>query len=130
MNEEEILRRISALEERVNELEDLASLDDLKESRETNLRELFNDFDPSNHFERVLIIGHYIENSQNRSGFTTEDLKEGYIKCKAPLPANMSDVIAKAGKREWAMKIGERDGYQIWQLTTKGEDIVKERTES
>ena len=131
MNEEEMLHRINVLEEKVSELEDLASSDDLEGAQDTDIRELFNDFDPSTHFERVLIIGYYIENfdDEDKVGFTTEDLREGYIKCKTPLPANLSDVIAKVGGKGWAMKVNERDGFQVWQLTTNGEEVVEKRTE-
>lgn len=120
---------IDALKERVGKLESALQSGASRAKPAHSLRSLYAEFDPSNHFEKALVIGYYLEHGEGQDGFTTEDLREGYITCKTPLPANLSDTIAKVGKRDWTMPIGEEDGRRVWQLTSTGEQIVQEQIE-
>jgi hypothetical protein len=59
-------------------------------------------------------------------GFTVDDLKDGFRKCKWKTPANMSDVVSKAAGKGLFMEIGEQDGKKKWMLTETGEDYVED----
>jgi len=124
---EMLQEEIDSLKERVSKLESILRSDSSPAPTAHSLRSLYEEFGPSSHFERVLVISYYLEHSKGEDGFTTEELREGYIACKTPLPANLSDTIAKVGDRDWAMPIGEEDGRRVWQLTAKGEQVVQEK---
>jgi hypothetical protein len=128
-NHESLRDEIDSLRERVSKLESALQGGENRARGVHSLRSLYDEFGPSSHFERALVIGYYLEHGGGKDGFTTEDLREGYITCKTPLPANLSDTIAKVGKKDWAMPIGEEDGRRVWQLTSEGEQIVQEQIE-
>jgi len=128
-NHESLRDEIDSLRERVSKLEGALQGESTQARTPHSLRSLHDEFEPSSHFERALVIGYYLEHGEGRDGFTTEDLREGYITCKTPLPANLSDTIAKAGKKDWAMPIGEEDGRRVWQLTSEGEQIIQAQIE-
>lgn len=124
----EVKAELNELRERVEKLEE-ALQNEPTAKLKSSLRSLLQSFAPSSHNERALAIGYYLEKVEGRSGFTSDDLREGYIKGKIPLPANLSDVIAKTGKKGWAMTIDEEDHRKVWQITAEGERIVEQRIE-
>ena len=122
---EALREQVQALEERVATLEARIESGD-RPTRETDLRALVEQFDPSTHVERAVVIGYHLETHQGRENFTIEDIEEGYRTCKMQKPSNTSDVLANAEQRGWAMRDGKEDHYQLWVVTREGEQIVEE----
>lgn len=127
-NIEEVREEVEQLKNRVERLEHALQRGQTTRSQ-SSLRTLLQNYDPSSHTERALVIGYYLEKFEGRDGFTTGDLRDGYIESKTPLPANLSDVIAKTGEKGWAMPIGEEDQRQVWQITGEGERLIEQGTQ-
>lgn len=128
-NIEELKAEVGRLNERVEKLEKALQNERIPHSK-SSLRTFLQSYSPGSHHERALVIGYYLEKFEGKDGFTSEDLHNGYIESRRPLPANLSDVIAKIGKRGWAMKTGrEEDQRQVWQITAEGEQLVEQKTE-
>jgi hypothetical protein len=123
---------VEALQERVQQLEErVATIEERFESGDVpddpaDLRTFVEQVDPSTHVERVVTIGYHLEIQQGRENFTLEDIEDGYRTCKIQKPANTSDVLANAEEREWLMRDGKDEHYQLWMLTREGEQHVGE----
>lgn len=123
---------VEALEERVQELEErVAAIEGRFESGDVpnetpDLRTFVEQVDPTTHVKRVVTIGHYLETQRGYENFTVEDIEKGYRTCKIPLPANPSDALANAEDRDWLMRDGKNEHYQLWMLTREGEQHVEE----
>lgn len=121
---DELRNRVEALESRVNELEEKAESGGL-ESKNTDMREFVNNIDPGPHTQRATTIGFYLEQNEHFDSFTSKDIEDGYVECKIAGPENMSDTLAGAEGRDWVMRVGESDEYQLWTLTQEGEAAVE-----
>lgn len=126
---EELRDRIDVLETRLEELEEQGSSGGFVREG-TEIREFFNETNPSTHVEKSTTIGYFLENARGYESFTANDIEEGYVECKVSLPANMADVLAGAANRteeDWVMQVGEGDvGRYYWTLTQAGEAAVED----
>ena len=122
---EALQERVQQLEERVVTIEERFESGDVPDDP-ADLRTFVEQVDPSTHVERVVTIGYHLEIQQGRENFTLEDIEDGYRTCKIQKPANTSDALANAEEREWLMRDGKDEHYQLWMLTREGEQHVEE----
>lgn len=121
--------RVEDLERRVRKLEqrDTGANSQKREGKPVALPEFKQDFEPSTYADKATVVSRYLEKHEDMEGFTVDDLKDGFRKCKWKTPANMSDVVSKAaGRRGLFMEIGEKDGKKKWMLTETGEEHVED----
>lgn len=78
---------------------------------------------PETHFEKVLVIGYYLENSENKGEFAGKDILRGYSKVRERTPRNLSDTLSKAYRRSNYLLPGSKKG--LWRLSNKGVKIVR-----
>ncbi|RYJ08280.1 hypothetical protein ELS19_17140 [Halogeometricum borinquense] len=121
----DIEERLSKLEERVNTLEDQVN-GQAHQMSKGELRSFVEEWDPTTHKERAVVIGYFIEHGRGDGKFTMEDIAEGYRECKIPEPANMSDVLSNAEDSGLLMRSGKEGRLQNWMLTADGEQFVTE----
>lgn len=129
-------KEIEALKERLAQVED--RLDALERDIQSNgvtvntgeMGEFVEDVAPTNHVERTIAIAHFLVHKADMDPFSFEEVEEGYLECRIPKPANMSDVLARAGKRGWLMKVDTEHDKQHWTITKDGEKAVSGGFES
>jgi len=123
---EKMEKRIDNLEERITKIEErLQSENPPTKRKPTSLPEFKLNYKPSNNKEKAVMVGYFYEKEKNMNNFTVNEIKDGFKKCKYPLPANMSDVIARASKDGLIMKAGKEGKYTQWMLTETGEKFVE-----
>lgn len=128
MTKEELEERVKELERRVRKLEKQDTVTNNQESRgkAVALAEFKQNFETSTYADKATMVSRYLEKHENMEGFTVDDLKEGFRKCKWKTPANMSDIVSKAAAKGLFMEIGEQDGKKKWMLTETGEEHVED----
>jgi len=122
---EQIKDRIKKHEERITKLEKkIEGKEDLKNTN--SMREFVENLQPSNHEERALAIGYYLEHVESENNFSMQDIKTGYRKCKRTPYSNMS-MLAKQlrEKKKWIMKENVEDDVKKYVLTAKGEKYIE-----
>lgn len=121
--------RVADLERRVSELEGADSnsitgrFDDMRSYVESEV-------DPSYHYERVVAIGYYLEMVEGEDAFTSADISGAYSRCRVQRPARIQNMLEKAEDEGWIMRDGTEGGRVRWRVTTAGEDLLEELTES
>lgn len=125
---EELEKRVKELENRVRKLERQGAEEIHRQSGGTPvaLAEFKQDFKTDTYADKATVVGRYLEKHDGMEGYTVEDLKDGFKKCKWKNPANMSDVVSKAARKGLFMEIGEQDGKKKWMLTETGEEHVED----
>lgn len=119
----EIGDRIEELEKRVEELENQVAKGTITPST-SDLEEFLDTVSPATHFERAATIGFYLIHERGMESFTVGDVKEAYISCRVPKPANISDILAGAEEKGWLMRTGTEGQKQLWTITKEGDDAV------
>lgn len=125
---ENLEERVEDLERRVRELEQQDTKENSEETgdKPVALAEFKQDFNPDTYADKATVVSRYLEKHERIEGFTVDDLKEGFRKCKWKRPANMSDVVSKAAGKGLFMEIGEQEGKKKWMLTETGEEHVED----
>jgi hypothetical protein len=90
----------------------------------TSLAQVFKKVSVKSDIERVLIAGHYLENSEESQSFTAADVREAIRNAKVRPPTNPSDAIAKNIKKGFMMSAGDKEGRMAFVLTTDGDEAV------
>ena len=124
-NVAELKERLEMLEERIENIEQLLDGGD-SQVEDGDLRSIVDQFDPSTHLERAVVIGYHFECHEGRENFTIQNIADGYRTAKFQEPANMSDVLANAEERGLVRRDGKEENYQLWMLTREGEQMVEE----
>lgn len=125
----ELEERVEELERRVRKLETQETKQQNSDGREDKpvaLAEFKQDFETETYADKATVVSRYLEKHEDKEGFTSDDLKDAFKKCKWKRPANMSDIVSKAAGKDLFMEIGEQDGKKKWMLTETGEDYVED----
>ncbi len=123
----ELISKINELEGRIEKIEYMIVNDKISIKGKPNSLSGFKlYYNLSNNFEKILMIGYFLEKEKSFEHFTMDDVEDGFKKCKYPLPANMSDFFLKASGKGWLMKIGVEGRKILWTLTETGERYVEE----
>lgn len=126
MSDEHLREEVEDLKERVSRLEERLESGEGAPDDVVGLRDFVSDFDPNTHTERALMIGYHLDQHQGQEKFTSDDIKDGYRTAREPLPANMSDVLAKCEDQDWMMRDGEDGQTQLRMVTRDGLSHVEE----
>lgn len=133
MNNENLVERVESLEQELKNLKDrlnkMESSDVIQDrDKPKSLAEFKLDYSPSTNYERALVIGKYFETHGKQRNFTSQDIEEGFRKCKWKPPANPSDTIGKAaGNKGWFFEDSTtEDGNILWRVTETGEQYLSE----
>lgn len=118
----ELEQRVEDLEQRVQELEDMLGGEVMAPS--TDLEGFLDTVSPATHVERATAIGFHLVHEEDEGPFTVGDVKDAYVECRLPKPANMSDVLAGAEEKGWLMRAGTKGQQQLWTVTRDGDDAV------
>jgi len=123
---ERLRNKIKDHEERISQLEDeLSSHSTIKSTN--SMREFVEKINPSNHEERALAIGYYLEHHDGQENFSMKDIEEGYRKCKRTPYSNMSMLSKQLReKREWIMEDDVDDEVKKFVITAGGEKYIEE----
>lgn len=120
---------IADLKERVSQIEEAIG-DDSRNLDSSGMSDFVESKDPSNHIEIAAAIGYYLVNHGSLDPFTFEDIKDGYIECREPLPANVSDLLSRVEDKGYFMLVDSGGDRYQWTLTKTGIEVVEEGFES
>lgn len=83
---------------------------------------------PKTSLEMALIISYHLEKISGISPFTMDDIRQGFIQSKEPIPGNPSDIVYQAIKRGYMMKTAtkKKDNFFPLVLTNLGEKYVEQ----
>ncbi len=129
---DEILKRISQLEERVNKLENVSQADRAEQpsadkQKTLSIKEFMLTKNVDNDVKKTLLIAYYIEEVTKSPSFNVEDLEKTYRLAKDPSPTNLNDKINKNIAKGFLMEATEKkDKKKAWELTTLGKKFVEE----
>jgi hypothetical protein len=123
-----IEQRVNELEDRVNALEQ--KLNKPPQIQKDDLRSFVEEVNPSDHYERAVAIGYYLEHLEEQENFSSNDIEEGYDRCKEKKYSNTATLLRRIHENKgWIMK-DEKDGNTtLWKTTGDGEDMVEEAME-
>lgn len=125
---QDLREQIENIEERLTALEERFEADETPREGH-DLQALVKEYEPSTHVERALVIGYHLEQMGNEN-FSINEIQHGYRDAKLKEPANMSDVLGRAGEQGMMRRDGEENGLQMWILTLEGEQMVEEGIEA
>jgi hypothetical protein len=117
------------VDERLNKLESTPKVESYHCNDEApSIGEFVRAKNPKSAFDKGIIIAYHKEKKELISPFTIENIKQGYIESKEPLPGNPSDLVYQAIKRGLFMKTStkKKDNFFPLVLTNLGEKFVEE----
>lgn len=120
MTDDALEQDVEELKERVSRIESLLEAEPERAEEVQSLGDFLDEKQLSTHNERAVAIGFYLEEFEGQDSFTVNDIEDGYRTARIPLPANMSDVLAKCEARDWVMHIGTSGQTKQWQLSNEG----------
>lgn len=82
---------------------------------------------PKTSLEMALIISYHLEKISGKSPFTMDDIRQGFIQSKEPIPVNPSDLVYQAVKKGLMMKVAskKKDNFFPLVMTNAGEKFVE-----
>ncbi len=129
--DEELVRRIVALEARVATLESKhdgskGMVESNKSVKVQSIREFLLTKKLSTANDRTLALGYYVEQLSGQGYFSADDIKTAYRSAKQPGPKNINDTINKNIIKGFMMESGLADQpVKTWVLTASGEEYVE-----
>ncbi|OGM98132.1 MAG: hypothetical protein A2735_00285 [Candidatus Yanofskybacteria bacterium RIFCSPHIGHO2_01_FULL_41_21] len=126
--EQKILERMSALEQRVDKLENGGSktVNAHGVAKKLSIKEFIMTKKLDDDVKRTLAIAYFIEHMENTKPFNTEDLKKAFRLAKISLPLNINDKINMNIRVGRIMEAEEKkDSKKAWELTATGETFVE-----
>lgn len=132
-NQKTIEERVSALEQKLSNLESRLSVDIPQNSQETNItgkKLSVNEFvlgkKPKGDVQKTLVISHYLEKNENMSSVNVDDIAKYFRLAKEPVPGNLNDKInMNIRKGHMAEAEGKKDNKKAWIVTNTGEQFIK-----
>ncbi|RDZ33917.1 MULTISPECIES: hypothetical protein [unclassified Haloferax] len=91
-----------------------------------SLTEFYRSADNPTKKDAALIVGWYLEYHENKSDFTSSEIKEMAQDAKISLGANVSRDLSKQIESSHIEKVDERDGKDAYHLTITGERYVQD----
>jgi hypothetical protein len=128
---EQIEKRITSLEDRVNKLEEKISsgspesvISDSK--KKVSIKEFLMGKKVDDDVKRTLAIAYFLEHIEKYESVNTDDLKKSFSLAKSPLPSNINDKVNMNIKNAHMMEANEKkDNKKAWVLTATGEQFVE-----
>lgn len=132
MDTNNLYKKISDLEKRVEALEAIRYTPDQKDrlekhtTKQVSAKEFLLSKEVSSVVEKTLTLGYYLEHFAKTSPFNISDMTNAFQMAREKLPANLSDMINKNVVKGHFMEVGERkDTRKTWILTATGERFVE-----
>jgi phage terminase small subunit len=128
---EQIEKRISALEDRVSKLEQKNSsvvTDNpiMDSKKKVSIKEFLMGKKVDDDVKRTLVIAYFLEHVEKHESVNTDDLKKAFSLAKSPLPSNINDKVNMNIKNAHMMEASEKkDNKKAWVLTATGEQFVE-----
>lgn len=128
MNAEDIVGRLSRLEERVSKLENArssAAPTGAAQIKKMSAKEFLMTKAVKSEVQKVLALAYYLERHENLTVFNVPDLESVFRSAREKLPKNMNDAVNKNIARGFMMEAAEKkDSKKAWNLTSSGERFV------
>ena len=78
--------------------------------------------------DQALALAWYSHHIKGESGFTSSGMAEMFTQCRAPLPKNISDVLAKLEKQRVLTGVGSLEGgLKQYVVSQAGDDLIEGR---
>lgn len=131
MNLEELTKKVSDLEKRIEKIEqDNSSNTDnsvksVQKERQQSIVEFLKEKNPTVVRDKALVFAVYYEKNSNSEAFGTEDLLTLWRQAKEPKPANINDLINQNVKKGFMAEESKKEkGKKRWYVTSTGLDVV------
>ena len=128
---EEIIKRIEELENRVTKLEQSIvgsgqmNQPEVPKRSKTSVVEFLRGKNPSTAMDKVLVFAVFHENQSGKDVFNTEDILSLWRQAKETPPSNINDLINKNIKKGFiAEEKVEKGQKKKWYVTTSGTEVV------
>lgn len=122
---EAIKKQLENHENRICFLEAQPQNKEVSTGKKLSVKEFLISKKPKTDIDKTLIIGYYLENSDNCLPFNAKDIENGFRNAKETSPKNVNDVINKNIRKGFMMEAKEKkDGKMAWELTNLGEQCV------
>lgn len=128
---EEIIKRIEELENRVTKLEQSVvgsgpmNQPEVPKRSKTSVVEFLRGKNPSTAMDKVLVFAVFHENQSGKDVFNTEDILSLWRQAKETPPSNINDLINKNIKKGFvAEEKVEKGQKKSWYVTTSGIEVV------
>lgn len=77
--------------------------------------------------QKVLVLGYYLEKTENMPSFNATDIETIFRSAKERLPSNINDLVNSNVKTAFMDEAKEKkDGKKAWYLTSTGENYVEQ----
>jgi hypothetical protein len=124
MNIEQIVKKITELEVRIQKLEQSATIVVPRENStrlKISIGEFINEKKPKTTVDKTLALAFFYEKVIGAESFGTEDILSLWRQAKETLPSNINDLINKNVKKGLiAEEAVKKDGKKRWYVTTLG----------
>ena len=125
---EEILKKIEALETRITALEGRPSpgANTISGEKQLSAKEFLLSKKVSGDIEKTLALAYYTEKTAGIAPFNVEDLKKTFRSSKEQMPENLNDKINKNIAKGYLMdSASKKDSKKAWELTASGERCIE-----
>ncbi len=132
-NQKTIEERVSALEQRVSDLEVPLSASASHDSQKSNtngkklsIKEFVLEKKPKGDVQKTLLISDYLEKYENMSSVNVDDLAKYFRLAKEPVPGNLNDKInMNIRKGHMTEAEDKKENKKAWVVTNTGEQFIK-----
>jgi hypothetical protein len=130
MDAEDLVARLSRLEERVLKLENtsggLGRPIGTAQAKRTSAKEFLMTKSVGSEVQKVLALAYFLERHEGLAVFNVSDLENAFRSAREKLPKNMNDAVNKNIARGFMMEAAEKkDSKKAWNLTSSGERFVE-----
>lgn len=132
MNTEEIQKKISDIEKRLEILEKNSTRNEKDNTivkartKSMSVREYLLTKKSSNDVEKTVALAYYLEHLVKMDSFNTDDLEKAFRDAKEKPPANLNDKINKNIAKGYLMEAEQKkESKKAWVLTSTGENFVE-----
>lgn len=126
MNNQQLIKKIIELENRIQKLEQptLAIKSDSRRAKKSVV-EFLREKKPNTNVDKALVFAGFYEIITGTESFGTENLLTLWRQAKESLPANINDLINKnVIKGLIAEETVKKDGKKHWYVTSSGEKVL------
>lgn len=132
-NQKTIEERVSALEQKVSDLETQLSGSTPRTNQESNtggkklsVKEFVLEKNPKGDVQKTLVISHYLETYENMTSVNVDDLAKHFRLAKEPVPGNLNDKInMNIRKGHMAEAEDKKESKKAWIVTNTGEQFIE-----
>jgi flagellar capping protein FliD len=133
INQKTIEERLSALEDRVTDLETIRSAGTALENqgsgmkgKKISVKEFVLEKKPKGDVQKTLVLAHYMEKYENVTAINVDDLAKCFRLAKEPIPGNLNDKINMNIRKGHMTEAEEKkENKKAWIVTNTGEQFIE-----